>query len=108
MKIDLLGEVVELLRQKHIAGWQDFTNAHGNFSQRHCDLGDNEVDVMNRFWRYILTNTDLDNNALDSAYSALCPSSSKREWIDNFKTYILCHISDIYDALGDYREQTRS
>ena len=101
-KLMLLDEVVELLRQKHVGGWADFESAYHSFRQRHCHPDESDIECMTRLWRYLVSASGMSNVERSDALSALCEHDSVREWLRNFKQYVLCALGDIYEALEDY------
>ena len=104
MKVHVLDEVVELLRQKHVGGWADFESAYRSFQRRHCEPCESEIACLTRFWRYIVSASGFGAEPRESALSALCDTDTGREWVINFKRYVLCILVDIYDALEDYHD----
>lgn len=104
MAIQVLDEVVELLRLRHVGGWEDFRPSYNTFKIRHCHPKESEIECMTRFWRYLVSASHMCHHDRSVALSALCEQDSAREWINNFKQYILSLLDDLYVALEDYHD----
>ncbi len=104
MKVHVLDEVIELLRQKHVGGWAEFASAYHYFKIRHCDSEESEITCLTKLWRYIISAGRFTVEERSIALSALCETDTGREWVTNFRQYVLGILVDIYEALEDYHE----
>lgn len=104
MRVCILDEVVELLRQKRVVGWAEFASAFHAFRIRHGQPGESEICTMTKMWRYIISAGHFGELERSDALSSLNDTDSHRQWVVNFKHYVLCLLVDIYAQLEDYHE----
>lgn len=104
MRVCILDEVVELLRQKCVGGWAEFASAFHAFRARHGDVNESEICTMTKMWRYLISAGNFREYERSLALSALNDTDTCRQWVVNFKQYVLGLLVDIYAQLEDYHD----
>lgn len=102
MRICILGEVEELLRRNSVGGWDYFAKAFNAFRARHEINYESEICTMTKMWRYIISASNFSDGDRSVALSSLNDTDTPREWLVNFRQYVLCLLTDIYMQLEDY------
>lgn len=104
MRVCILDEVVELLRQKCVGGWAEFASAFHAFRARHGNVNESEICTMTKMWRYLISAGNFHEYERSLALSALNDTDTCRQWVVNFKQYVLGLLVDIYAQLEDYHD----
>ncbi len=104
MRVCILDEVVELLRQNSVGGWAEFASAFHAFRLRHGHTEESEICTMTKMWRYLISAGSFSEHERSLALSALSDTDTYRQWVVNFKQYVLCLLVDIYAQLEDYHD----